>query len=135
MENITRVETGRTGRIAYARIGPNEDLVTGIEKMCVAERFEYAIIRGGLGSLTDAHLYTINGEQLTVEGPAIEILSLVGEVRMSADGSSLRATVSGVVADTDGYISGGEFVPGMNAVCITAEIVVEEWLPENTREL
>ena len=32
------VESGSMGRVAYARIGPNEDLVQGVEKLCLAER-------------------------------------------------------------------------------------------------
>ena len=30
------VESGSMGRVAYARIGPNEDLVQGVEKLCLA---------------------------------------------------------------------------------------------------
>ncbi|MGH6645021.1 MAG: DNA-binding protein, partial [Bradyrhizobium sp.] len=28
------------GRVAYARIAPNEDLVIGVEKLCLAEGFK-----------------------------------------------------------------------------------------------
>ena len=49
-----RVEAGAMGRVAYARVAPNEDLVTSIEKLCVAEGFRHAFVRGALGSLVDA---------------------------------------------------------------------------------
>ena len=33
------VESGSMGRVAYARIGPNEDLVQGVEKLCWPRAF------------------------------------------------------------------------------------------------
>ncbi len=55
------IETGTMGRVAYARIGPNEDLVQGVEKLCLAEGFRNAFVRGALGSLVDACLYARDG--------------------------------------------------------------------------
>ena len=56
-----RVESGRMGRVAYARIAPNEDLVQGVEKLCLAHGFRNAFVRGALGSLVDACLGTLDG--------------------------------------------------------------------------
>ena len=95
------VESGSMGRVAYARIGPNEDLVQGVEKLCLAEGFRNAFVRGALGSLVDACLYTRDGGYRHVSGPAVEIVSLAGEVRAQPDGS-LTASLSGVVADPQG---------------------------------
>ncbi len=39
-----RVESGRMGRVAYARIAPNEDLVQGVEKLCLAHGFRNAFV-------------------------------------------------------------------------------------------
>lgn len=36
MSDQTVVEAGTMGRVAYARIAPNEDLVQGVEKLCLA---------------------------------------------------------------------------------------------------
>ncbi|HEX7390091.1 MAG TPA: PPC domain-containing DNA-binding protein [Acidiphilium sp.] len=122
------VETGSMGRVAYARIAPNEDLVLGVEKLCIAEGFRNAFVRGALGSLTDACLGTQDGKFIQIKGPAVEIVSLAGEVRSGSDGS-MRAALTGVVADTDGNVHGGPFVAGSNPICMTFEVTLEEWLP------
>lgn len=128
MTDINVVEAGKMGRVAYARIGPNEDLVQGVEKLCLAEGFENAFVRGALGSLVDACLTTHDGKYLSVRGPAVEIVSIAGEVRTNA-GGEVVASLTGVVADPDGNVYGGPFVAGANAVCMTFEVTLEEWLP------
>jgi len=128
MTEAAIVENGAMGRVAYARIAPNEDLVIGVEKLCLAEGFRHAFVRGALGSLVDACLGTLDGKYLQIKGPAVEIVSLAGEVRSTDDGS-LRASLSGVVADTEGNVYGGPFVAGSNPICMTFEVTLEEWLP------
>ena len=128
MSDDVVVEDGAMGRVAYARIAPNEDLVQGIEKLCLAEGFRNAFVRGALGSLVDACLGTRDGKYLHVKGPAVEVVSLAGEVRTRPDGS-LGASLSGVVADPDGAVYGGPFIAGSNPVCVTFEVTLEEWLP------
>lgn len=128
MPEAAIVENGTMGRVAYARIAPNEDLVGGIEKLCLLEGFRNAFVRGALGSLVDGCLGTRDGRYLAVKGPAVEIVSLAGEVRSQDDGS-LRASLSGVVADPEGRVYGGPFVAGANPVCMTLEVTLEEWLP------
>lgn len=123
------IETGVMGRVAYARIAPNEDLVLGVEKFCLAEGFRNAFVRGALGSLVDGCLHTADGKFLVIKGPAVEIVSLAGEVRSTGDGS-IRAALSGVIADTQGNVYGGPFVAGSNPICMTFEVTLEEWLPE-----
>jgi predicted DNA-binding protein with PD1-like motif len=122
------VERGAMGRVAYARIAPNEDLVQGVEKACLAAGFRNAFVRGALGSLVDGCLGRPDGGCVQIRGPAVEVVSLAGEVRSRPDGS-LAASLSGVVADTEGNVHGGPFVPGSNTVCITFEVTLEEWLP------
>ena len=128
MTHVHLLESGTMGRVAYARIAPNEDLVLGVEKLCLAEGFRNAFVRGALGSLVDACLGTRTGDLITIKGPAVEIVSLAGEVRQTDDGA-LRASLSGVVADTEGRIYGGPFVAGANPICMTFEVTLEEWLP------
>jgi predicted DNA-binding protein with PD1-like motif len=127
--NQSFVETGSMGRVAYARIAPNEDLVLGVEKFCLAEGFRHAFVRGALGSLVDGCLQTSDGKFLQIKGPAVEIVSLAGEVRSAPDGS-IRAELSGVIADTEGNVYGGPFVAGANPICMTFEVTLEEWLPQ-----
>ncbi|MFJ2988667.1 PPC domain-containing DNA-binding protein [Collimonas sp. NPDC087041] len=128
MNDATVVENGAMGRVAYARIAPNEDLVLGVEKLCLAEGFRHAFVRGALGSLVDACLGTLDGKCVQVKGPAVEIVSLAGEVRSNDDGT-LSAALTGVVADTEGNVFGGPFVAGANPICMTFEVTLEEWLP------
>ena len=128
MTNPIVVEKGKMGRVAYARVAPNEDLVLGVEKLCLAEGFRNAFVRGALGSLVDACLGTQDGRYRHIKGPAVEIVSLAGEVRPGSDGS-LRAALTGVVADPDGNVFGGPFVAGLNSICMTFEVTLEEWLP------
>ena len=42
---------------------------------------------------------------------------------------SVTASLSGVVADPEGQVHGGPFVPGANPICMTFEVTLEEWLP------
>lgn len=123
------VESGRMGRVAYARIAPNEDLVRGIEKLCLAEGFANAFVRGALGSLVDACVQANDGTETRITGPAVEIVSLAGEVRSTSDGA-IEASLSGVVADPEGRVHGGPFVAGMNPICMTFEVTLEEWIPD-----
>lgn len=123
------IESGRIGRVAYGRIAPNEDLVRSVEQLCRAQGFRHAFVRGGLGSLTDACLSGPNGACTVVRGIATEIMNLAGEVRTRSDGQ-LQAALTGVVVDTEGRVYGGPFVPGANAVCVTCEVTLEEWLPD-----
>jgi uncharacterized protein len=129
-ERHTAVETGRPGRVCYARIAPNEDLVGAVEALCRQLQLQCAFVRGSLGSLIDACLLTrAGGPPLHIAGPAVEIASLAGEVRPDAGGVP-RALIHGVVADASGRVWGGEFVPGLNPVCMTFELTLEEWLPD-----
>lgn len=128
MPDIRMVESGQMGRVAYGRIAPNEDLVQSVEKLCLAQGFRNAFVRGALGSLVDACLAASDGSCLVIRGPAAEIVSLAGEVRAQPDGS-LQASLTGVVVDADGLVYGGPFVPGANPVCVTFEVTLEEWLP------
>ena len=131
MSELQAIENGQMGRVAYARIAPNEDLVQSIEKLCLAAEFKNAFVRGALGSLVDACMGKVDGTLVQVSGPAVENVSLAGEVRLGEDGS-LKANLTGVVADPDGNVSGGQFVAGANPVCMTLEVTLEEWLPEPT---
>jgi uncharacterized protein len=126
---MSEIEIGRTGRIAFTRVRPNEDLVQTVEKVALLHGFHSAFVRGSLGSLTDACLESHVGTLRELKGPAIEVLAVVGEVRSDADGTP-RAALSGTVADTNGRVWGGRFVSGRNPVCMTFELVLEEWIPE-----
>jgi predicted DNA-binding protein with PD1-like motif len=129
MSDIYMIESGQMGRVAYGRIAPNEDLVQSVEKLCLAQSFRNAFVRGALGSVSDACLAKSDGTCFVIRGPAVEIVSLAGEVRTHPDGS-LQAMLTGVVVDPSRHVYGGPFVPGANPVCVTFEVTLEEWLPD-----
>jgi predicted DNA-binding protein with PD1-like motif len=127
MTFMADVEHGRTGRIVYARLQPNEDLVQTIEKLCLAHGFARALVRGSLGSLTQASLEGPARSIFEVPGPAVEILILNGEVGNDAAGGVV-ARLNGAVVDADGAVHAGRFVSGRNPICMTFEAVLEEWI-------
>jgi uncharacterized protein len=129
MTERVQIEAGRIGKVVYARMAPNEDLVQGIEKICVAQGLRHALVRSGLGSLVDACVDLPGGMRHPVTGPAVEVLSLSGEVRAQADGT-VRAELCGVVVDAAGRVVSGVFVAGANPVFATFEVTLEAWLPE-----
>lgn len=129
MAEGVQIEAGRIGKVVYARMAPNEDLVQGLEKICVAQGLRHALVRSGLGSLVDACLDLPGGQRQPVVGPAVEVLSLFGEVRAQTD-ATVRADLSGVVVNAAGRVVSGVFVAGANPVFATFEVTLEEWLPE-----
>jgi predicted DNA-binding protein with PD1-like motif len=116
------IEEGRLGRVAVVRLKPNEDLVGGVEAAAAAEGFRHAIVRTAVGSLVDAALGYGNNGRRDVPGPGIEILTLAGEVR---DG---KADLRGTISDSGARVYGGRFLPGENPICITLELVLQEWV-------
>lgn len=123
------VETGRTGRIAMIRLRPNEDLVQGVEKACLSLGIRNAYLRGSLGSVNHACLETALGTVATDPSVGQEVVTLSGSVLSDGTGA-IAADLHGAVVDTSGRMTAGRFVPGRNPVCITAEIAIEEWLPD-----
>jgi uncharacterized protein len=116
-----------TGRVASVRLGPNEDLVEALDQAAAHLGFGRALVRSGLGSLIDATFEGVEGVPRRIEGPAVELLSLSGEICLD-EGSVKAAGISGVVGDPAGAIWAGRFVRGQNPVCITIEAVLEELL-------
>jgi len=123
------VESGRFTHVVYARIAPNEDLVAAVEKVCLMHGIERALVRGSLGSLTDACFEQAQGRIREVRGPAIEVLSLTGEVATGDDGSP-RAVLTAVAGDSEGRLHAGRLVPGRNPVLVTFELALEVFAPE-----
>lgn len=120
-------EAGRLGRIAVVRLRPNEDLVTAVEAVCREHGIAHALVRSAVGSLIDAELEA-GDHTIQVPGPGIEILTLSGEVRSDAAGH-FGADLRGTVADGKAQVYGGRFQRGANPICITLELVLQEWLP------
>jgi|SRR3954454_1487452 predicted DNA-binding protein with PD1-like motif len=116
-----------TGRVASVRLGPNEDLVEALDQAAAQLGFRRALVRSGLGSLIDATFVGAEGRPRRIDGPAVEILSLSGEISVEEDGIE-PAGISGIVGDPTGAVWAGRFARGLNPVCITIEAVLEELL-------
>lgn len=125
-------EDGRFGRLAVVRLKPNQDLVEGIEAAAAEAGIACGVVRAAVGSLVDAALGYGEAENtsiITVEGPGIEILTLAGELRPDENGRA-RALLQGTISDADAKVYGGTFLRGANPICITLELVLQEWIPE-----
>jgi hypothetical protein len=122
---MSAIESGRTGRIAYTRVRPNEDFVQAVEKVALLHGFRSAFVRGRLGILSDACLERIDGTLTELRGPAVEVLAPVGELRRQPVRRPQRRR-----RRHGGPVWGGRFLSGRNSVCITFELVLEEWLPD-----
>ena len=111
---------------------PDQDLVEGIEAAAMEAGIAYGVVRAAVGSLVDAALGYGEAEDasiVTVEGPGIEILTLAGELRPDENGQA-RALLQGTISDADAKVYGGTFLRGANPICITLELVLQEWVPE-----
>lgn len=126
MTDEVSILSGQPGRLCVVRLRPNQDLSEGIEAACVENGMERAIVRSAIGSLNDAS-FDAGGRPVLVEGPGLEILTLTGEVAPLADGR-LCAALSGTVCDSEGQVRGGRFRRGENVICITLELVLQEWV-------
>ena len=127
------IEEGAFGRYAVIRLRPNEDLVEGIEQACAENGIERAVVRSAVGSLIDAVMTFGSGateQTVSAEGPGVEILTLSGEIAPGADGRP-QADLRGTISTPDARVLGGRFLPGHNSICITLELVLQEWLPES----
>lgn len=125
------IEKGSFGRLATLRLRPNEDLSQAIEAACAEHGIANALVRSCVGSLTDAVLaHQTDGteRETVVKGPGLEIALLNGEIRPGKDGQP-HVDLRGLVCDREGRASAGRFVHGKNPICITIELVLQEWLP------
>jgi uncharacterized protein len=128
--NAITVETGHYGRLVVARLKPGEDLVLALQQLCVAHAISRAVVRSAVGSLVEARLARTHaqpGHSVVVPGPGVEILNAFGEITLDA---AEPTTVSGMVADTEGRMYAGYFVPGANRSFITIEVTLQEWVVE-----
>lgn len=123
------MEAVSTGRMATVRIGANEDLVAGLTVAAQRAGFRWCVVQGGVGSLIDARIESVPGTPIEIMGPAIEVLSLRGEIKMDEDGDILESSVTALLGDTSGKAYGGKILAGQNLVCVTVEAVLEELAP------
>ncbi|SHH94391.1 PPC domain-containing DNA-binding protein [Pollutimonas bauzanensis] len=124
--------SGKAGRVFTARLLCNDDLVASVEELCATHRIGHAFIKGGLGSLFRAQLEQSLDDRtriIDVQGFAVELLSISGQVLTDASRQRPVASLYGIVADNLGAVYAGKFVRGSAPTCITIELMVQEWLP------
>ncbi|MGO3148303.1 MAG: PCC domain-containing protein [Leucobacter sp.] len=118
------VEMQQETDTVVARVLPNEDITEAILTVCKNAGFEYATLRAGLGSFVGATFVDrVSGEHIVIDGPATEVIALIGEVR-TVDGE-LQAKLSCTLVDRHGVIRAGEVVRGENLVAATFELTVQ----------
>jgi predicted DNA-binding protein with PD1-like motif len=109
--------TGKKGpRTVIARVGPNEDVITAVEAICLKHDFTAAILRGGVGSLIGVRY----ANALPVDDIATEVFVIGGSV------VNQTARIEIMAVDTRGTITHGELLRGENPVCITFELCLDE---------
>ncbi len=131
-DHAAHLEPGRLGRLCTVRLRPNQDLAEGIEALCREMDLSHAVVRAAVGSLNDA-VFEAGGRELKVAGPGLEIILLSGEITSDTKGAP-RANLFGAVCDAEGQVTGGRFLPGRNIICITLELLLQEWLPDGAAE-
>jgi predicted DNA-binding protein with PD1-like motif len=104
------------GSAAFARVKPNEDIVTALETIAAAHGMPNALVRGSLGSLIGA-CFT---DGRTVPDHATEVLVRKGVV------SGGLAALDLLVVDMAGQVHEGMLARGENPVCITFDLVLEK---------
>ncbi len=122
------------GRVVNARFFCNDDLVTGMEDICREHKIEQGVIKGGLGSLFKSSLEVMTDDGvprlIKVEGFAVEILSMNGHIRVNREGGP-DVELFGMVANNAGEVFAGRFVKGESPVCITIEVMIQEWVDQS----
>lgn len=110
------VEAAATQPAILARVKPNEDIVTAVERIAASAGYADATVRGSLGSLIGA-CFT---DDRTLDDIATEVLVRQGTVRNG------KADLDLLVVDMQGDVHAGQLVRGQNPVCITFDVVLTE---------
>ena len=107
-----------------ARVLPNEDITAAVLRVASEHGFARASVRAGLGSFVGAvFIDRASGERKVVDGPATEVIALIGEVDTVDGEPSTR--LSSTLVDRHGVIHAGELVPGENLVAATFELTLQ----------
>lgn len=107
-----------------ARVLPNIDITDAVLRVCRDAGYETASVRAGLGSFVGATFVDrASGETRVIDGPATEVIALVGDVR-TVDGV-LTANLTATLVDRHGVLHAGVVVPGENLIAATFELTIQ----------
>jgi predicted DNA-binding protein with PD1-like motif len=119
-----RLQPAHGGGAWVLRLKPYEDLVTALCNFCADQGVRRVAVLGCVGSLMHATLLGPERRVRRVEGPGIEIVTAAGWVDREHPG---LGTLTLTVADREGSVSAGRAAAGGNPVCVTVELMVQEW--------
>ena len=118
------IQAAATGSTWMVRLKPYEDLVDGLVALCHAQKIHRATVVAGLGSLMYGNVVQGDIACAQIEGPGVEILAVSGWIDiMHPQDSVLQLTLG----DRNGKVTVGRAVKGRNPVCVTVELVLQEW--------
>lgn len=121
---IEQIAPDNAGGTWVVRLKPYEDLVTSLMAFCAENNIRRLNVVGCVGSLMQATVVGADSQLMHVGGPGVEIVTLSGWLdRERPAQGALQLTV----ADRQGAVYTGNAAPGGNPVCVTAELVVQEW--------
>lgn len=116
-------QTAAEGAV-IARVLPNIDITDAVLRVCREAGYETASVRAGLGSFVGAtFIDRATGQIRLADGPATEVIALVGDVRTI--GGELAVRLTATLVDRHGVIHAGELVPGENLVAATFELTIQ----------
>ena len=110
-------ETGRT--VLLAQVRPNADICQSIEEICRLHGIQNATVHG-IGSLVGLELT----DGTIVDSYATEVLITRGELSDRQGRPECRLEIA--LVDMDGAIWEGTAKRGVNPVCVTFEVLIEE---------
>jgi uncharacterized protein len=120
----TRLQATESGGVWAIRLKPYEDVTTSLCAFGAEQGVRRLAVIGCVGSLMHATLQGANGEVRHVEGPGVEIVAASGWLDVELPASSALTLT---VADRQGALNAGRPAPGGNPVCVTVEMIVQEW--------
>jgi predicted DNA-binding protein with PD1-like motif len=119
-----RLQATESGGVWAVRLKPYEDLTTSLCAFGAEMGLRRISVLGCVGSLMHATLQGANGEVRYTEGPGVEIVTASGWLDVEQPATSALTLT---VADRQGALHAGRPAPGGNPVCVTVELIIQEW--------
>ncbi|MBA3771548.1 MAG: DNA-binding protein [Ramlibacter sp.] len=119
-----RLTPAQPGAVWVARLRPYEDLVASLHAFCIDNGLRRIHVLGCVGSLMHGTVLRPDGTTIRIEGPGVEILSAAGWLDAENPEQSFLALTLG---DRAGGVQAGQAAQSGNPVCVTAELMLQEW--------
>jgi predicted DNA-binding protein with PD1-like motif len=119
-----RLAVTEPGGVWTVRLKPFEDVTNSLCAFGIENGLRRIAVLGCVGSLMHATLRGASGQVRYTEGPGVEIVAASGWLDVEQPASSALTLT---VADRQGALHAGRPAPGGNPVCVTVELIVQEW--------